>query len=1492
MLKNNPFEPVVSKKRNPFEPINGPISSAVSAPAVTPIKSTPAPIVTPVAAPKSLTVAQQYGLPESTLSQGKAAAPEKQSIWNKVARAVLPDKVEDFFGMNKTPIQKQIETQGNAQLEYDATRGRGLVGNLKESYARGNEAAKIDTDMYSAMMSNDPNKYNEVSQRKQILQAKQTNDPIKSKNLGTKTVTTVAGMAPAMLTGNVQGKVLGAGLGAAALIAGQLGPQVGLPEELVTVPTAYKAGEMLGGMQYWYRQGAGSMYGVMRDEGIDHDTSKWLGSAAGVPYAAIEFSQVDKIVPGLNKLAKQEIASLTKRSVASMVQKYGKNWASEVGEEGMQEFITGMTTEMGKWMDEKVEGIPVAEALWKVSKQSVQTMIDSALPMLLMTAPNVIAEGAGAYTKKAPVNNQVNTQTNIAPDPQGPAGPSSGGQLTREEKDVSQTQPDTYGTVKEWGTQNQYVRDNPYRSQLEEMKTTGIYDENIVKEASRWEMGQVLQDKPAYLGSGALSSEEITAFAKKNNLWFRTKKGIPVIAKDIDSLNKVLNALDSGDQRELGLALGYIDTVPLDSSKQQLAPFSQQLDPSKSIGEIQEEYLATKPGQKNINTYFDQMVENGTMFPESATILKTIFETTNDDFLKFLNLSSVPTFGPQKKATLGRSTFHLLPRKKYGRRIVDESRLAEHKLQLLEGLDSNGKDSVGTFVHEVAHVSWWAILTKEERAIVTKVYKELGKGGARQLFEGSLNKNPDYHSDDVEEFWAQSCSEYVQENKIPAKEMEPLLKKVGRLFFEGLKKLVNRGNVDAINKMKPLFEKILKGDRSTPLSEFADKEPTSFRQDLQEMFNRLAPEASRIQSGSEQKSIFSAPVTKEAPAEEITPPAEETAITTADGILKKGKEGLPPDIGSTIEPLEAVIEGQKHTPLKERIGFIDYLRTPWRVFDKMGIRPAYQRLLKAYEAYVKELPINIDKITAWSKRVSAEGNVKIFKFLDGEEVTLTAEESQVAKEIRAWLGQWADRLGMEPGARITDYITHIFPADSKGEFPEEIASIIKDKIPGSVYDPFLLQRQGAKGYIQDTWKALDAYTKRATRKVNMDPALAELKEASAHLTDDSQITYLTKYTSALNMRPSSLDTKLDNDIKRFAGYLFGTRPTASITRFLRMMIARAKIGGSITSFAKNLTQGVNTFADLGTWYTLRGYIDLAKFRGKELKENGVLVAPFIEDRTYSAVKKMAEKFDNVLFLNMNASELVNRGAAYYGAKAKFAAGRTTDKEFRLAFGKEKPAGYTPTMEDAVAYGKFVAAKTQFLFGPLDTPLAFNSDIAKMAFQFQTFGVKQSEFIIQMLGEKEWKKFIRYVVSSTLLFTLVGRAFGMKWDDAFFPLRWGWPPAIQFFIDLYAKGITGEDKYGNKIKKLPALTKTLFTNVVPGGAQMERTFEGLSTVDAGKETTNSGKFKYKVSPTAENYITGTLFGKYNLPESKKYYKKQDDKKRGVKTKSGGNPFEPI
>ena len=884
------------------------------------------------------------------------------------------------------------------------------------------------------------------------------------------------------------------------------------------------------------------------------------------------------------------------------------------------------------------------------------------------------------------------------------------------------------------------------------------------------------------------------------------------------------------------------------------------------------------PGYKQFSDRLDMMVKDKTLHPEDAEIAKTVFANTNDAWLG--------TLDPRSNPYIKRS---------------GNSHYSDRSMTVRKGATLLGKtndwwnnprvEPVIVLFHEYGHLADNLILNADEHLIVRQVYQALGKKQIKNIFAGGLGETTEggtYFAKNEKEFLVQSLAEYIMENKVPAEKMRPLLEKLALRFWQALKNLINRGRPALLERLTPIFEKMLAGDKNKALSDFMAGQPPNFKNELKAM----------VDSFKKPEGIF---VNPNKPPVTLPPPKftpDTTSVSPIDlsaKIQEAAQANLPPEI--PVEPLNKVLQGDEKTPIDEQVNALDYFRTPWKVFEKMKMRPQYEEILKGYEAYLSELPRNIKKITAWSKQVPAASNERIFKFLDGEKIALDQTEAKVAWEIKTWLSEWADRLGMKPDARISEYITHIFPAGKGGEIPEEIAFLINKKIPGSVYDPFLLPRQGALGYIQDTWGALDAYVKRATRKVNMDPGLANLKKITDKPMHVSQLNYLNRWVGAVNLRPTELDTAVDTFIKQNLGYMFGTRPTATITRNTRMMISGAKIGGSMISFAKNLTQGVNTFKELGTQYTIRGYKDLVIYGGKELRDNNALLGSLTEDRNPSYAKKFREKFGDVLFLNMTSSEYVNRGAAYYGAKAKFLDGKITPKEYREAFGKPMPSGYTPTISDAVQYGKFVSGKTQFLFDPLNTPVILNSDIAKTAGQFSTFGLKQAEFIIDAAAQKEWWKLLRYLASSMLLFSTIGSAFGMKWSDSFQPFRFGAPPAWSFFWGLWDAAVGTKDKYGNvptNAARIRSAENTLFTNMVPGGSQLQKSYEGIKAVNQGAsrgaptKANPQGAYQYSIPQTPMNYIRAGLFGKSYTDQGQQYYNKSTPQSSGTSS-SRYNPI---
>lgn len=559
------------------------------------------------------------------------------------------------------------------------------------------------------------------------------------------------------------------------------------------------------------------------------------------------------------------------------------------------------------------------------------------------------------------------------------------------------------------------------------------------------------------------------------------------------------------------------------------------------------------------------------------------------------------------------------------------------------------------------------------------------------------------------------------------------------------------------------------------------------------------------------------------------------------------RKGVEPPFGS-LDDAAKVLDA---TPVKNKTGLLDYLRTPDRVLKKFGLGNEAENLVKAQRSYQVELPKEINRITEWAGRVpGAQSSQAIFKHLDGEKVTLTPQEMQVANEIKQYLSGWADKLDLPQDKRVSNYITHIFEKDMiEKEFPEELAKIIADKVPGSVYDPFTEQRLGKQGYIEDVWRALDAYVKRGTRKVHMDPVL-ETVSKKANSLEESQLKYLKAYIDRVNMRPTELDNLLDNSIKQVVGYKFGQRPTASLSRTGRRMIYRGTLGLNAGSALRNLSQAANTYSELGEKYTAIGYTNIIKnWNSDELKRVGVLADDFIQDRVLTSTKQAAEKMDNVLFSMFNFAEKVNRGAAYYGAKAKFLKQGMTEGQ-------------------AVEGALNLVRKTQFTFGAVDTPAVLQSDITKTLLQFSSYPIKQSEFLLEKIGAKDWAGVARYTGATLVFAYTVGQALGMDWKSIFPSFRLGTPPSLSAPVTAVKTLMGGKDKYGKPLDWKDVAAETV--KYIPGGVQAKKSYEGINAFIEGASLTPSGNERFKVEQTPKNLLKAGVFGQYSVPEAREYF----------------------
>lgn len=609
--------------------------------------------------------------------------------------------------------------------------------------------------------------------------------------------------------------------------------------------------------------------------------------------------------------------------------------------------------------------------------------------------------------------------------------------------------------------------------------------------------------------------------------------------------------------------------------------------------------------------------------------------------------------------------------------------------------------------------------------------------------------------------------------------------------------------------------------------------------------------------------------------------------TVADAIAETIK-------GPSQGEWQSEIKGfSRNIPGAARVHLLDYLGTPEFVLEKLGLGKGAEVLQDAEDLYRRNLKTEINKVIQWKKEVQGtpDASRRIFKYLDGQaketKPEMTDTEYRVAKEMKAYLAEWADRLHLPPEARVSNYITHLFErsVEKPGENPfddPELATIMQGKAAKSVYDPFLQKRVNKPEYKQDAFGALDAYVKRATRKEAMDPALSELAEMSRTLDEKSE-KYVARLTHRINMRPTELDGLIDNLITQSpVGHRYTSRPLAYLSAKWRGMFYHGMLDLNVGTALRNLSQGANTYAKLGEVHTMVGYTKafthLVSRNLKEVYDQGILDDGFVsESKKLGVYKNILQKIDPALKSMFNTTEKLNRVSAYYGAKSKYYA-----KFMRRSGGQQifKPGA---SEAEAIKYAKRMVRETQFKFGNIDTPVAMSGDIVKTLAQNQNYNLKQIEFLGRMVKNKEWAGLARYTAASLAFVATIGKAFGMQPQDLLPAFNIGGSPLVSTALDITTL-LNPQAKAEDKTTAKNDLGR-LAADVIPAGSQLRKTIGGISDYDAGRSKTATGKTRYTIPHTTSNAIQSALFGSSALPQAQKYYAKLDApaKKKGSKSK---------
>jgi hypothetical protein len=651
----------------------------------------------------------------------------------------------------------------------------------------------------------------------------------------------------------------------------------------------------------------------------------------------------------------------------------------------------------------------------------------------------------------------------------------------------------------------------------------------------------------------------------------------------------------------------------------------------------------------------------------------------------------------------------------------------------------------------------------------------------------------------------------------------------------------------------------------------------------------------------------------------------------------KDTDLTPEDKDIFIEEAQATLGMKKHQSATQ------LFQTPRRFLRKMGLNALADKTEEGFSGYRRGLATSQRQLqdladeTGLASLKNKASKERVSDALNGKEnVPLTASERKAVEKLQSFFSDYADRLGLPKEGRIADYFPHMYQdgynssvmsklkaqlndpklkqwqkdkvqtridqMNEKKNTPIELQEIINKKFSAKTkagnIDNARLSDDDA--FIKDPIKVALAYAKQAERRLHLQPVFEEMKKTldNGDL-DEKTADYITNYGKYLKGDQAQVDKWIDSVSMGVGTKAMGATRNAAYRANLQMNLGTA---------LRNLTQATNTMAEIGPVATTNGALktvkmlkDMAKGDMRmmnELNDMGVLDDVFHNDGDIKVVGKFMKKFDSVGWAMFQATEKLNRGSAYFGAKAQYM--------------KKYPRA---TEEMAKQHAADVVGKTQFHFNELDTPPLLRSTTAKTALQYQSFNIKQGEYLVDMFGgsAKELKaalksgkvspkdlentiKAMRWVGANIAVTAALGHVMGVKFEEMIpNPLdqrNYGSPAVQLLFGDgkggqglfQVATGATDSmnkpmDENGEEItdpiklrmnNAASFLQKTLPAVAIPWGTQYKKTTEGIQTVDKGYSETDSGNIRFSVDNNSGNMAQAALFGQYATPEAKAHY----------------------
>jgi len=273
---------------------------------------------------------------------------------------------------------------------------RGFFDKIGESFTRGQEGTLARVGVYEALNSSPDNLMGALAVHNKVRK-EQALDPIEGNFLADlvyKSSRTTGQMWESLKRGAV-GWAIGKAGGAAAgygigLLAG--GP-TGEEPFLGALASKYggKIGLTIGSAGFAYKEGVGSMYIDMLEQGADPKIAETVARYAGIPYAAIEVLQIKGLTPAIKNKVLSEVSKPILKILGKAALKYGKTLTSETLQEMGQEIVQISAEEIAKSLSGQNIDVDT-ETIVKHAKRVLEVGKEAVQSFALLPAPGTAIE--------------------------------------------------------------------------------------------------------------------------------------------------------------------------------------------------------------------------------------------------------------------------------------------------------------------------------------------------------------------------------------------------------------------------------------------------------------------------------------------------------------------------------------------------------------------------------------------------------------------------------------------------------------------------------------------------------------------------------------------------------------------------------------------------------------------------------------------------------------------------------------------------------------------------------------------------------------------------------------------------------------------------------------------------------------------------------------------------------------------------------------------